>query len=448
LIPPLAFDVPLPIVSPDRLPANLLAHEFEMDRDATVVLAAAEGLQRSILRREIVRAGFTVHEMSLEQLAAREPANLFDAGNHTIIVTDYRELSNREIKHPPVVVKWIFLIPLSSARPRQLPSWLAYADVDWLAMPPRRADLIDCLQCKSYESTTLQMAASLAQRLNVATRAAKILLVEDSPISQTVLSDMLRKLGHTVEAVGTGNEAIAKCSQNRYDLVLMDIQMPETDGLEATRQIRAAEASKGTRQTIIALTAHAMPSDRVRCQEVGMNDFLVKPIAFSALKQAVDTVMLASDPAKTPPNPARELPLPQPLLEQTVDPEKEAHVDIDVATILSDAPTWPELLVMFNGNASLAAEVLSLLTREAPRLRKLFEMSLENANCLEARRAVHTLKSNVRYVGLTQMAAVAERLERLARDGQLEQLKTHAESLSHMIDQIINWSEMMLHSQK
>ena len=102
---------------------------------------------------------------------------------------------------------------------------------------------------------------------------------------------------------------------------------------------------------------------------------------------------------------------------------------------------------MFNGNASLSAEVLSLLTREAPRLRKLFEMSLENGNCLEARRAVHTLKSNVRYVGLTQMAAVAERLERLARDGQLEILKTHSESLSQMIDQVINWSEMMLHSQ-
>ena len=75
------------------------------------------------------------------------------------------------------------------------------------------------------------------------------------------------------------------------------------------------------------------------------------------------------------------------------------------------------------------------------------KMSLENGNCHEARRAAHTLKSNVRYVGLTQMAAIAERLERLARDGQLEQLKSHSKSFAHMIDQIINWSEMMLHSQ-
>jgi two-component system, sensor histidine kinase and response regulator len=441
------FDVPLPITSPSPEPIQ----GNEVDRDLNVVLAAPEGLQRSILRREIAREGFVVHEMSIEELVAREPARLFDAGNHTIIVTDYRELTNREIKHPPVVVKWVFLIPLSYSRPRVLPSWLAYADVDWLAMPQRRADLRDCLQSKSPESITLQLAASLAHRLTVATRTANILLVEDSPISQTVLSDMLRKLGHTVESVGTGKEAIAKCAQNQYDLVLMDIQMPETDGLEATLQIRAAETTKNTRQTIIALTAHAMPSDRVRCQEVGMDDFLVKPIAFNALKQAVDRVMQASEDTKNIPHTAPAFP--QPVSSQANDVrqagklEDEPVLELEAATILNDAPEWPELLAMFNGNSSLSAEVLSLLTREAPRLRKLFEMSLENGNCLEARRAVHTLKSNVRYVGLKRLAAVAERLERLARDGQLEQLKSHAKSLSIMIDQVINWSEMMLHSQ-
>jgi CheY-like chemotaxis protein/HPt (histidine-containing phosphotransfer) domain-containing protein len=262
---------------------------------------------------------------------------------------------------------------------------------------------------------------------------------------------MLRKLGHTVEAVGTGKEAIARCSQNTYDLVLMDIQMPETDGLEATLQIRSAEALKGSRQTIIALTAHAMPSDRLRCQEVGMDGFLVKPIAFNALKQAVDSVMQASDGMKTAAEGA--LSFAQPSTVKSTDSEKDLELEeepaneFDVGSILSDAPKWPELLEMFNGNASLSAEVLSLLTREAPRLRKLFEMSLENGNCHEARRAVHTLKSNVRYVGLLRMAAVAERLERLARDGQLEQLKTHSKALSIMMDQVINWSEMMLHSQ-
>ena len=457
------FEVPLPLAreSEHRI---VKSEPTALDPDTTVVLAAAAGLQREILAREILRAGFVVNEMPIEQLVDREPAHLFDAGNHTIVVTDYRELTSREIKHPPVVVKWIFLIPLSYSRPRALPSWLAYADIAWLAMPARRADLVDCLQNKTPQSQAMQLAAVSAPRLTVSSRSAHILLVEDSPISQTVLSDMLRKLGHSVEAVGTGRDAIARCANNRYDLVLMDIQMPETDGLEATLQIRASEVHRGTRQTIIALTAHAMPSDRVRCHEVGMDGFLVKPIAFDALKQAVDAVMQSTDAGSEPkdlndsqstsPEPStlhagRTL-LPgnsdnghgEPLKSDVSD----AFDGFDPATILEGAPSWPELLAMFNGNASLLAEVLSLLIREAPRMRKLFDMSLEQGNSLEARRAVHTLKSNVRYVGLTKVAAVAERLERIARDGQTDQLRKHSEPLSQTIDHVINWSETMLRS--
>ncbi len=444
------FEVPLPLArESDRSFAT--AEPLDFDRDTTVVLAMREGLHRTILVREIKRAGFVVHDMPVEQLVVREPAHLFDAGNHTIVVTDYRELTNREIKHPPVVVKWIFLIPLSYSRPRVLPSWLAYADVAWLAMPSRRADLVDCLQNKVPQPPTMQLAASTTQRLTLSTRAAHILLVEDSPISQTVLSDMLRKLGHSVEAVGTGREAIARCAQNRYDLVLMDIQMPETDGLEATLQIRASESAKGARQTIIALTAHAMPSDRVRCQEVGMDGFLVKPIAFDALKQAVDAVMQSAESIRAettlaqPAAPVAALGL-LPANDSLGSLKPPVLFEFDPATMLDDAPSWSELLSMFNGNASLLAEVLSLLIREAPRMRKLFDMSLEQGNSLEARRAVHTLKSNVRYVGLTKVAAVAERLERIAREGHTDQLLQHSQPLAQTIDHVINWSETMLRS--
>ena len=442
------FEVPLPLAQKSRRNETDV-DSAEPNSETTVVLAAEEGLQRTILSAEIARAGFSVQEMTIEQLVAREPAHLFDAGNHTIIVTDYRELTSREVKHPPVVVKWLFLIPLSYSRPRVLPSWLAYADVDWLAMPQRRADLIERLQNKTPESPTLQLAASLAQRLTMSPRAADILLVEDSPISQTVLSDMLRKLGHTVEAVGTGKDAIARCAQHHYDLVLMDIQMPETDGLEATTQIRAAEATRGVRQTIIALTAHAMPSDRLRCQEVGMDGFLVKPIAFDALKQAVDSVIVGNtSSSRGSPTVAANLPHTQAASEHSVDAHasiaESSTGEVDPSTILDDAPTWSELKEMFGNNESLLSEVLSLLSREAPRLRKLYEQSVEQGNCPEARRAVHTLKSNVRYVGLTTLAALAERLERTARDGDIQELRLHVAPLSQIIDQLINWSESML----
>ncbi len=122
-------------------------------------------------------------------------------------------------------------------------------------------------------------------------RSADILLVEDSPINQTVLKGILSQLGHTVTLAQNGAEAVSKCASHKFDVVLMDIQMPEVDGLEATRLIRSDELTSGRPETyIIALTAHAMPSDREQSKAAGMNGFLVKPISMEALRQALAVV--------------------------------------------------------------------------------------------------------------------------------------------------------------
>ena len=333
-------------------------------------------------------------------------------------------------------------------------------------MPPRRSELRESLRCHAPQSTTVQVAAALAQKLSSPVRRGRILLVEDSPISQTVLSDMLRKLGHHVEVVGTGNDAISRCQAQSFDLVLMDIQMPETDGHEATIQIRAAEKLTGQHQFIVALTAHAMPRDRIRCQEVGMDGFLVKPITFEALQQAVEAVLdpsrkadhvffndyqtVESQGANSLQPSAQELTSETSLTvnstEESLANASTVSVEKNIESLLDDAPSWPQLVQMFDNNVGLLSEVLSLLNREAPRLQRLYETSLERGNCAEARRAVHTLKSNARYVGLTKMAEAAERLEQLARDGQLQLLKDNAAALVEMIDRVVNWTEIVQRS--
>ncbi len=103
-----------------------------------------------------------------------------------------------------------------------------------------------------------------------------ILLVEDHPVNQKMAHIMLQKAGYTVEIADNGALAVAAVAKNKYDLVFMDIQMPEMDGYEATRQIRSNEG-KG-RLAIIAMTAHAMKGDRERCLEAGMDDYITKPI--------------------------------------------------------------------------------------------------------------------------------------------------------------------------
>jgi CheY-like chemotaxis protein len=119
----------------------------------------------------------------------------------------------------------------------------------------------------------------------------RILLAEDSVVNQRLAVALLSKHEHRVTVVGDGKEAVAAARAGDYDLILMDVQMPEMDGLEATREIRRHEAGAGLHTPIIAMTAHALKGDRQRCLESGMDDYLAKPIHARELYKAIQRVM-------------------------------------------------------------------------------------------------------------------------------------------------------------
>jgi len=133
------------------------------------------------------------------------------------------------------------------------------------------------------------------QKPVVSTRALQILLAEDNPVNQRVTAGILRKRGHEVVIANNGREAVQAAESRRFDLILMDVQMPEMDGLEATAVIRKREGIRMTTMPIIALTARAMSGDREICLDAGMDGYVSKPIQPQELLATIGEVIAKSD---------------------------------------------------------------------------------------------------------------------------------------------------------
>ena len=118
-----------------------------------------------------------------------------------------------------------------------------------------------------------------------------ILLVEDNPINQRITQLMLEPLVKRIEIARNGKEALDMFGTSRYDLILMDVQMPDMDGLEATREIRSDDRARGGHTPVIAMTAHAMKGDRERCLEAGMDGYVAKPIRAQELADVIQRIV-------------------------------------------------------------------------------------------------------------------------------------------------------------
>jgi CheY-like chemotaxis protein len=119
----------------------------------------------------------------------------------------------------------------------------------------------------------------------------RVLLAEDSDVNQRLAQGILKKYGHQVVVANNGKEAVDLFDAESFDLILMDVQMPDVDGLEATRLIRAREQQRGGHVPIIALTAHAMKGDRERCLAAGMDAYVSKPVRMHSLYEVIRGVV-------------------------------------------------------------------------------------------------------------------------------------------------------------
>ena len=147
-----------------------------------------------------------------------------------------------------------------------------------LMKPVTQSELFDAIAVSLGLATADNEETSEVSRILAPLQPLRILVAEDSLVNQKLAVGLLQKHGHSVTIANNGKEAISAVTSQQFDIVLMDVEMPEMDGLEATAAIRTWEKSRGKHVPIIAMTAHAMKSHREMCLEAGMDDYVSKPI--------------------------------------------------------------------------------------------------------------------------------------------------------------------------
>ena len=257
--------------------------------------------------------------------------------------------------------------------------------------------------------------------VNIAARLPlKILLADDNSTNQKLGSMILKRLGYRSDIASNGREVLDAIVRQAYDVILMDVEMPEMDGLQAIREIRQHLGNKQYPH-IIAMTANAMHGDREICLQAGMNDYLSKPIRVPALVRALEQYATKSNQISFNPT---VLQTPEDNVVTTQQkPDTDLGLDTGVENL--DQTALDELLEVIGGDQDALAELINSFLNEGPQLLQALRQGYEQQDCEVIRRAAHTIKSNARDFGATKLAALAFELEQL---GKAENL-TGAESL-------------------
>ena len=277
----------------------------------------------------------------------------------------------------------------------------------YLTKPMSRADLLEALGTVLAKTPAETGATEVVTRHTIAEsrRSLRILLAEDNPVNQQVAVAMLVKRGHEVHVVSNGREAVEAITARDYDAVLMDVQMPEMDGFEATKALRAMP--QGRDLPIIAMTAHALSGERERCLAHGMTDYLAKPFKaldlFTLIERAAEPATAKAAPSPSPPTPTSAPP-----------------VDLEgFRTMLREA-----------GAEGAFYSVLDTFLRHAPDRLAALATAAASGSGTDLAKGAHVFRGAAATIGARELAGLLERIETTARAGNVEAARQTFEQVS------------------
>lgn len=288
----------------------------------------------------------------------------------------------------------------------------------YLTKPVKQYLLRDCLVAvlgRKTDRTTGATPAIVTEHSIADAKGANlvILLAEDNEINQKVATNMLRKMGHTVVVAKNGQDAVNAFSEDRYDLIFMDGQMPVMDGFAATKEIRAREANTGERVPIIALTAHAMKGDKERFLAAGTDYYLTKPVKREVLNEVIATI------TKHRTDGENNLPMSgdDGIAEQTETTEEPWPVDVTQA------------LDIMGDDMALLKECFDDFVQDSAELIDDIKNAIDMGDPSELDKTAHRLKGTLKYLAANRGAEIAYELETMGKEANLENVDQTFRSL-------------------
>jgi CheY-like chemotaxis protein len=318
----------------------------------------------------------------------------------------------REIQQQPELARSTVVMLSSSDRPDHQSQGRDLGIHAYLLKPVKASELLDCIVNLLHRPESATPSGRPEPRAEETSSAVpplslRILLAEDNPVNQLLATRLLDKFGHKVQVANNGKEALALLEKHGFDVVLMDVQMPEMDGFETTARIRTREQATGQHLPIVALTAHAMKGDRERCLQAGMDGYVTKPIQTQELLDTLEALVRRREP-------------PPPIVPQP----KTRQAPFDRTAVLARV----------GGDRSLLAEVVDLFLQESSGMVDELRAALDIRESKRLMRAAHTIKGAVDIFGAQAVYDAAFQVETLAQQGKLDQARDAIAVLEKQIE--------------
>ncbi len=317
----------------------------------------------------------------------------------------------------------IIIILTSAGHPGGLKRLQELGISHMLNKPVKQSDLLNTI----FNVITGTSLDAMSGQLSISkiTQPRRILLAEDGIVNQRVAVLMLESRGHRVTVANNGIEAVKMFQKESFDLILMDIQMPEMDGLEATWTIRSIE-DEDAHIPIIAMTAHAMKGDRENCLESGMDNYLSKPIRANLLYEAVEAIPVDGDPADRGTLSDESLSSPPVIEDERADQNPDA-----------DPFDWDKAIEQVGGSEAMIVDLAQLFREESPKIMQAIRTSIDEKDLPEVRRNAHTLKGSARIFAAEPAVEAAFRIEIMGRDKDLAQVEEAWDHLEYEIGRLM-----------